>query len=313
MFNLIRNENMKIYCRVRTWIMIGLVLAVTIFFGIVDMNAKKTTLQEDWRSNVLSQIQKDKEALQDKNIDNENRNELESNLKMKEYRLQHNIPPDYYTLWGGVSSMSSLITLIAIFTIVIAGDITASEFGGGTIKLLLIRPASRSKILLSKFIATFLFALFSLVILFVSAFIINSLIYGFQGIDAPYLSVAKDGVVQESSILLNVLSSYAMECALLVVIVTFAFMLSSIFRSSALSIGLSIMMLAIGPVFNRLGNKFDWIRYWLFMNTDLTPYQYGKPAMQGMTLPFSITVLAVYFIIFTTLAWVVFNKRDIAA
>lgn len=42
-----------------------------------------------------------------------------------------------------------------IFTIILAADSIAGELSGGTFKLLLIRPASLSKILLSKYISVF--------------------------------------------------------------------------------------------------------------------------------------------------------------
>src|SRR5690606_27578991 len=52
-----------------------------------------------------------------------------------------------------------LVNLIAIFTVVKAADAVAGEFSQGTIKLLLIRPWSRSALLLSKFLALLLFGL----------------------------------------------------------------------------------------------------------------------------------------------------------
>ena len=66
---------------------------------------------------------------------------------------------------------SGLIILVTLFTVIIAGDMVAGEFTRGTIKLLLIRPASRSKILLSKYVTTLLFAATLLVILFITALI----------------------------------------------------------------------------------------------------------------------------------------------
>ncbi|MFP3340564.1 ABC transporter permease subunit, partial [Micrococcus sp. SIMBA_131] len=72
--------------------------------------------------------------------------------------------------------------------IIIGAGVIAGEYSWGTIKLLLIRPASRTKILASKFIATLLFALLSLVILYISSFIIGGLFLGFNAVDQPYLT-----------------------------------------------------------------------------------------------------------------------------
>jgi ABC-2 type transport system permease protein len=45
-------------------------------------------------------------------------------------------------LWGFVTTCSVLLFMVQIFSVIIAGDIVASEFSWGTIKLLLIRPAN---------------------------------------------------------------------------------------------------------------------------------------------------------------------------
>ena len=83
-----------------------------------------------------------------------------------EYAIEHNIDPNQMTGWEFVEDATGLMTLITIFAAVIAGDIVASEFTWGTIKLLLIRPVSRTKILLSKYVATLLFVVLLCVILF---------------------------------------------------------------------------------------------------------------------------------------------------
>lgn len=60
-------------------------------------------------------------------------------------------------------------------------------------------------------------------------------------------------------------------------------------------------------------DKFEWVKYILFANTDLTQYFDGSPLVSDMTLGFSIVVLAVYFIVFHVLAFGAFTKRDIAS
>ncbi|MCY7818059.1 ABC transporter permease, partial [Bacillus haynesii] len=77
---------------------------------------------------------------------------------------------------------------------------------------------------------------------------------------------------------------------------------------------ISIFLLAMGgTVTNLLAMKFDWVKYILFANTDLTQYFDGSPVVSDMTLGFSIGVLAVYFFVFHVLAFGVFTKRDIAS
>ena len=56
-------------------------------------------------------------------------------------------------MWDGINGSASMVLVITVFTIIIAGDILAGEFSSGTIKLLLIRPANRLKILIAKYIS----------------------------------------------------------------------------------------------------------------------------------------------------------------
>ncbi|MFP3471854.1 ABC transporter permease subunit, partial [Micrococcus sp. SIMBA_144] len=88
-------------------------------------------------------------------------------IAINEYRLENALPPlESDSIWSFMDSSTGVVSLISIFTIIIGAGVIASEYSWGTIKLLLIRPASRTKILASKFIATLLFALLSLVILY---------------------------------------------------------------------------------------------------------------------------------------------------
>ncbi len=60
-------------------------------------------------------------------------------------------------------------------------------------------------------------------------------------------------------------------------------------------------------------SRFNWSKYILFANTDLTQYSTGKPLVEGMTIEFSIIVLIVYFVIFNVISYIGFTKRDIVA
>jgi ABC-2 type transport system permease protein len=90
-------------------------------------------------------------------------------------------------------------------------------------------------------------------------------------------------------------------------------MLSTVFRSSSLAIGLSLGIMFIGPTVAVFLTRYSWAKYYLFENTDLKQYLTDSPRIEGMTLQFSIIVLLVYFIIFNALSWTIFKKRDVAS
>lgn len=250
---LVQNENMKIYRRVRTWIMFGLLVLLTILFGVL--------FSLDGGSQRLS-------------------------------------------AWDALDQLSFLYYLVSIYAAVIAADIVAGEFTWGTIKLLLIRPWTRTKVLLSKLLAVLLFTLAMSAVFFAVALAVSFLI--FPNEPSQYL-----GASPLSRILESLLYSYID----LLVIAAFSFMLSTVFRSSGIAIGLSLFILFAGNIFTLLfhPSRYAWAKYLLFTNMDLGQYRGGQVGPAGMTLGFSITVLAVYVLLFLAVAWLVFKKRDVAA
>lgn len=313
LLSLLQNENMKIYRRLRTWILIGILVAISCSFSIIS-RMTDTGTNEGWEVRAQARLESNQAYLEESNrLPVLAQEEIRRSIVLDQYRIEHDIPPSENTLWGMVLSMSILIQLVTIFTVVIAADIVAGEFATGTIKLLLIRPAGRAKILLSKYISVSMFSLLLLVVLFVSSFLVNGVLYQFSDIGSPYLHVAKDMTVEESSMVLHVMSTYGLKCIELIMIVTLAFMISTVFRSSSLAISMSLLFLFLGQAITNFVSYWSWGRFWLFANTDLTQYIEGKPLMEGMNMTFSIIVLVAYFLLFNFLSWTIFQKRDVAA
>ena len=82
--------------------------------------------------------------------------------------------------------MLILLTLFIIITIVlIAGAIVSDEFNKGTIKLLLVRPFNRAKILLAKFITVLITVLFVMILTVILQFIVGGIFFGFESLSIP--------------------------------------------------------------------------------------------------------------------------------
>jgi ABC-2 type transport system permease protein len=320
MLNLIRNESMKITRSISTWIMAIILIVILVAVGLIiksqaskpdDPNWKTTLTQQNEQYKMTQAEMKNKNSSVEKGFDR--------TIKTNEYRIAHDIAPtNVPTLWAYVGSNEILqigVFLITMFSIIIGGGIVANEFSQGTIKLLLIRPSKRWKILLSKYITVLLYALVMLVVSFIVSFIIAAILFSFKGVGEPYLNY-NNGVVTEVNMFAHTFSLYGYACIKLVMMVTFAFAISSLFRSSAMAIGLSVFLLFAGNIIITalIGFKKENIaKYILFANTDLTQYTSGSPLINGMTMQFSITVLIVYFVAFNLISFLGFTKRDVAA
>ncbi|MFP7298996.1 ABC transporter permease [Neobacillus niacini] len=314
MVNLVLNENMKIYRRVRTWILVGLMAALILFVNIIEWHSGgKKAEGEGWRTELQQQNQQYSEILKQPELGNDDRAYFEQQLAVNEYHLEENIRSTDGTMWDGVNGSANLMIVITIFTIIIAGDSLAGEFSTGTIKLLLIRPASRVKILVSKYISFLMFGMLLLLTLFVLSILVNGILYGFGYMDLQLISMNGEGEIIERNMVLNLWKTYMLNGISTVMYVTMAFTISSAFRSSAMAIGFSIGALFAGNIVLEALQRFEWSKYLLFANTDLTQYLAGRPFQEGMTLSFSIGVLVIYFLVFNLISWLLFTRRDVAA
>lgn len=302
---LLANEWIKIFKRKATYIMIGITLLLVLgtaialyFFDKPDMNSEngawKVTLTEENKNYADDEMMK-------------------PYIAENQYRIDHNLPPNAtYNVWDFMTDAVSFISFVALFTIIIAAGIIANEFSWGTIKLLLIRPINRVKILLSKYITVLLFALFMISILFVSSFLFGSIFFGFEGTQ-PYLAYV-NGEIVERNIIIQLLIEYGLESVGLLMFTTLAFMISAAFRNSSLAIGLAIFFLLSGNIITGIiGAYYDWAKYLIFANINLSQYINGSSLIDGMTMTFSVIMLAIYFFIFMVIAFVAFVKRDVSA
>jgi ABC-2 type transport system permease protein len=300
-------------------VIILIVVLVGVGFIIKSVSVKQPN-DPNWKATLTQQNEQLKKTQAEmKNLNSSTEKSHDRIIKTNEYRIAHDIAPtNTQTLWDYVGSMQILqisMFLITLFSVIIGGGIVANEFSQGTIKLLLIRPSKRWKILLSKYITVLLYSFVMLIMSFTVSFIVAAILFSFKGVGEPYLNY-NNGIVTEVNMFLHTFSIYGYACIKLVMVVTFAFAISSLFRSSAMAIGLSVFLMFAGNIIITalIGFKKENIaKYILFANTDLTQYTSGSPLIDGMTMQFSITVLIIYFIAFNLISFLGFTKRDVAA
>lgn len=204
-----------------------------------------------------------------------------------------------------------LMNLVMIFTVVKSADAVAGEFTQGTIKLLLIRPWRRSAILLSKYLSVLLFGLIMTVTVFVVTFATTVPFFGYTASPTDLMEVSDSNPWAYMGLW------YLYRFITLVVIATFGFMMSAAFRSSGLSIGLSMFILFAGNLISDILAWMDkpFVKYVLFPHLNLTSYLGGGQGPlphHPMTIGFSLGVLAAYFILFNVISWTVFMRRDVS-
>lgn len=317
MGKLIQNEWIKLFRQFGTYILIGLLLLIIIGSAVLtkSMYRGDSSQAYDWRQDLIMQNEMNEEQLKDseylpKSLEKFYKDEISLN----EYRLEHDLAiTQQYTKWEFLMDSASLAHVVGLIVIIIASRIVANEFNWGTIKVLLIKPFSRWKILMSKYFAVLATYLMLLLILFFVSFLLSSILFTNGPESSNVFLQVVDGQVIEKSMVSHIAMNYIFTSINYFMLMTMAFMISAAFRTSSLAIGISItLVFAGGGVTQLLAQKFEWAKYILFANVDLLQYDRGEAFVEGMTMQFSIIMLIIYFILFHLLALLFFGKRDVA-
>lgn len=282
---------------------------------------------DTWKDEMISVITSAKNTIANgSDEDKAAADKAEEQIKLALYRLENNIPvntadnmslfetyeSDQVNFWTVFYQSVSMVAVIGLLIIVVAGSSVASEFSQGTIKFLLINPVKRWKILVSKYFTVISLGYIMLILLYIVMIPAAGLFIGFEGIGAPYLYVA-DGAVHEMSSFVRAAQLYLLNSVSIIIMATLAFAVSSLFRSAAFSIGISVFLMLAGNTIIQLLRAFnqDWARYLVFSNTNLVSIADGTPLFAQQTLGFAIAVLIAHMAVFILTAWDGFVRREV--
>ena len=206
------------------------------------------------------------------------------------------------------------IFAIAII-IMIAGTIMSEEFNKGTIKLLLVKPYSRTKILLSKFITSMLMIIFVVLIMGIMQLLVGGVVFGFDSLSEPVVAYNfNTNSLHEINVFVYFLTQFLAQLPIFILLATLAFALGTIFANSALAITISLLGYIAANIINQLAISYNikFLEYFVTMNWDLSQYLFGNlPNMEGMTMTFSIITCIAYFLIMIISTWIIFKKKNI--
>lgn len=204
---------------------------------------------------------------------------------------------------------------ILIFVIMISGSIVSDEFSKGTIKLLLVRPYSRNKILFSKFIVCIMILLLFIAFVACSQFIFGGLIQGFESTSIPAIVYNHNtNQVETIGIIPYIIITSLAKLPMYILLMTLAFACSTIFTNTAVSIVIPLLGYMGSSLINQLGLIYDIkaVLYFVTPNWDLTERLFGGlPTFEGLTIAFSLAICLVYFMIMFITMFTVFKKRNI--
>ncbi len=204
---------------------------------------------------------------------------------------------------------------LVIFVVMIAGGMVSSEMEKGTIKMLLVKPYKRWKILLAKYIVSLMMILFIFVVTMLMQILIGGIIFGFDSLSIPAVVYNFNTNSLETYNLFKYLGILALsKLPIYILLGTLAFAVSCIFGNTVLAIVLPIIGNIGGAIVSSLLTMHPIKQLAIFptLNWDFSQFLFGKlPQYEFTSLGFATGVCICYWVIMVVAGWFAFNKKEI--
>lgn len=317
-------------------------LATEIQMNQEEIKRLKNQINSDlsWEESLAENI-KSQEAYLEENkntIDSGSLAQMEIELEQLKYLEENNIEPQQEYDFNAFKYIDELIenlgqVFLVIGISVFAADMVSGEWTPPTMKLLLAQPVSRRKVLLSKFIATIIAAVGLILLIEILSFIIVGLFFDLGDINYPTVinkvfEYDKSVFLEDGShplALVNgswdivpawqyTLKLLGYQALFIAAASAFVFMISTIAKSSMVSMGVSVVSLIASTIIFQI-SSFSGISKYVFttyssiksmITGDLARY-FSDPAVTGNL---GIIVIIAWIIVCYIFSHILFTKRD---
>lgn len=204
--------------------------------------------------------------------------------------------------------------LILVFGIMISGSIVSDELSKGTIKSLLTTPYKRYQILLSKFISIIIMLILYIIFSISIQLLIGGIFLGFNTLSIPFI---KYNLASYNLEVLNIFKYLFIKIIAMlpqiILLMTLAFSLSTIFGSTSLGVAISFCGFIGSNIINALALSYNIpiLDYFITTNWEFNYYLFGGTSPFDISLTRAIITCILYFIFMIIVTFVFFNKKDI--
>lgn len=256
-------------------------------------------------------------------IQRENRiTDAKERLQMDWYSLENDVPQTKFVSDARSSLLDTYkvyLSIAVVVAIIIGGGIVASEYSTGTVRLLMIRPVSRWKILLSKLMAVVIFGYITLFMGIIVNTISSGIAFSFGDYSVPML-VMKNGEVITKNFFVYLMPNILFISISMIFIISVVFTLSTVIRNTAFAVGITMAgflgSTTAVTLAAHLGMK--WVSKTCLPYINLTNYvdeSYIINSLKEMGWNLNPTLGAVHLmaiaVVLIVISFAVFSKRDV--
>ena len=219
--------------------------------------------------------------------------------------------------------LNTLLIHVPLLVALVAGDMVAGEANMGTLRLLVTRPVSRTRLMLAKFTASVIYTVMLLVWMAFLALLLSMLFFGTND-----MIIARNDVMEQigrNDILWRYFAAFGYAAVALSTVAALAFLLSVFAENSIGPIVSTISIVIVLTILSEMKIPLydNTVKPYLFTSHMLAwkGFFYSKASGDGQAIPGSdenlpailrsLAVLLSYIALFVTTAIVVFRKKDI--
>lgn len=334
MVKLVENEILKTLAKKRLHVIIGILIALIALFAYGEHYTLSRTQErvseqmgieyaEDWQAFIRQQLADIERRLENPYIPDQGKASLRVQAEQLQFYLDREINPinSSASKFMGRFIEQSAFLFLPLLIILLASDMVSGEVNTGTIKMLLTRPVPRWKILLSKWFALLILEMMVILSIAFIAFVIAWITFGFIGMTEPVMTGFKIvGDTLDTSQVKTIpqwqylVMIYALGYYIAVIIGSLALAVSVFVKSTSASIGIMMASLIGGSFLSFFISEWEITKYLYTVNLNLIAYISGSfQSFDGLSLPFSLIVLAGWGLISMFLAFYHFTQKDILA
>lgn len=225
--------------------------------------------------------------------------------------------------WIGFSILNLLLIHVPILVALVTGDIIAGEANMGTLRLLVTKPISRTKIVLTKFLACVMYTIILLIWMAFLSVVVSVLIFGTND-----LIVSKEFEVlqiEKADVLWRYVAAFGYAAIALIVVAALSFLLSVLSENSigpivatvAIIIVFTIMSEMQIPIYDNTVKPYLFTTHMLgwkgffYINSDGDGQTIRGSVQNFSAIMRSLAVLFGYILLFLASSIVIFKKKDI--
>lgn len=292
------------------------IYAVLLFFvffysALIIVNLVDNSADEEEIS-TEQQLEELNYALTDIDKNTEEYQDLQLQVDILEYKLDHNIEESILYDFEILTSGALFYIVFSIIVIFISYDSIIAEFHDRTIIQTLIAPITRTRLFFSKIAANTITA-FLLWLIFIIMFFIEELISGrkFGSLFEPSFIIHNMEIIS-MPVISSIFISLLLNLLTMICIVSVSIFLSLIFNNGALTLLITAALVISSIFIGGLLDQYPVLKYLFTNHINSAAHLRGNFSIDDMTIFHSLTILIVYTVVSYIIGAYIFKKKDLS-